>query len=173
MVDRSWFWKMSQAERSPNMQQPKSQTRGRRPRSSRAAARGIGAAHRQGVCHLDVTPNNIMIDPAGRPRVIDFGLSRQRGWVSPSESDLLGGSLAYLSPEQTDDSADRLGTRTDVFGLGAVLYRLLTGIPPYSDGTPEELLVCAPHSCSGRASTRRAKHPGAAPTHLPSGSLPI
>lgn len=95
------------------------------------AARGLGEAHRHGIYHLDVSPGNILITADGKPRVIDFGLSRQaeRSFAEAA----IGGTLAYMSPEQAEGKS-RLDARTDVFGLGAVLYRLLSGKPPYEGG---------------------------------------
>jgi hypothetical protein len=101
-------------------------------------ARGVGLAHRHGVVHLDLKPSNILVDPAGQPRVVDFGLARVRqAWApQPDEEQQIRGSLAYMAPEQAQPSFAPAGPRTDVFLLGGVLYFLLVGRPPYrGEGT--------------------------------------
>ena len=103
------------------------------------AARGLGAAHRHGVSHLDVTPRNVLVQADGTPRVIDFGLARHAGWLAPPAAGGSGGTPAYLSPEQANLRGDRLGPRTDVFGLGGLLYFLLTGQPLYPGGFSDAL----------------------------------
>jgi serine/threonine protein kinase len=110
-----------------------------RPPSPRQAAalvapvaQALAAAHRRGVVHRDVKPKNILIDEAGRPRLIDFGLARlEDAWhQAPSEEGEVAGTLAYMPPEQARDAAE-VGPRSDVFSLGGVLYFLLTGKPLY------------------------------------------
>jgi tRNA A-37 threonylcarbamoyl transferase component Bud32 len=102
-------------------------------------ARALAAAHRRGIIHQDLKPKNILVDENGQPWVIDFGLARLRhGWhedMSPSF-----GTVAYISPEQARQEIHRIQPHTDVFGLGAVLYRLLVGKAPYSANSFEEAL---------------------------------
>src|SRR5262249_36856058 len=91
--------------------------------------------HRQGILHRDLKPGNILLDAAGRPRLLDFGLaSLRQGWggINPPEEDAVCGTCPYMAPEQARGEAERVGPPTDVFGLGAVLYQLLTGQPPYA-----------------------------------------
>lgn len=95
----------------------------------------VEAAHRGGVIHRDLKPGNVMVARDGQPKVIDFGLARaeDRLLAGPSlwtRADQLLGTLEYMSPEQAAGGAAGADTRTDVFGLGAVLYELLTGAPP-------------------------------------------
>jgi serine/threonine protein kinase len=94
-------------------------------------ARGVHSANEQGAIHQDINPRNVVIDRLGEPRLIDFGLS----WFRPSWSDQDarpdGGTLQYLSPEQADPQFAGITRRTDVFGLGAVFYFLLSGRPLY------------------------------------------
>ena len=97
-----------------------------------AIARAIHLAHEQGVTHLDLNPRNVLIDREGQPRVIDFGMAWHRPWwTEASDSAPIGGTPPYLSPEQAWGQSDRIGRTTDVFGLGGILFFLLTGSPLY------------------------------------------
>lgn len=95
---------------------------------------GIQHAHQRGVIHRDIKPSNILIDRAGDAHVLDFGLAKlHRDNVDNSSLTLTGaflGTLAYAAPEQTEGDSRRVDARTDVYALGAVLYRILTGSQP-------------------------------------------
>jgi predicted Ser/Thr protein kinase len=94
------------------------------------AARAAAAAHRRGVVHQDIKPANILIDGAERPRLIDFGMARLRdAWGEGPHG--FGGTPCYIAPEQARSEIGRVGPRSDVFALGAVLYELLVGRPPF------------------------------------------
>ena len=89
---------------------------------------GIGAAHAQQVAHLDLSPNNLLVDRQGRVRVMDFGLARLVGRpVGPDDEDEVHGTPRYMSPEHFRGGP--LDLQTDVFALGLVFYELLTGRP--------------------------------------------
>lgn len=99
-------------------------------------ARGIGYAHRQGILHRDLKPGNILVQPDGTPVVTDFGLAKQTlgsARDSLTESGLILGSPGYLAPEQVCTSALTNAGTVDVWGIGATLYRLLTGVTPSRD----------------------------------------
>ena len=96
-------------------------------------ARGLSTAHQKGVLHLDIKPRNVVIDEAGRPRLIDFGLARLRdAWADAApDQGAVSGTAAFMAPEQARGDNAQVGRRSDVFGLGGVLYALLTGAPPF------------------------------------------
>ncbi len=103
-------------------------------------ARAVQAVHEQGVLHRDLKPHNILVDARGRPHVTDFGLAKSlaAGESLTHTGDLLG-SPQYMSPEQAEDSA-KVNEGTDVYGLGATLYALLTGRPPFQGATVADTL---------------------------------
>jgi tRNA A-37 threonylcarbamoyl transferase component Bud32 len=98
--------------------------------------------HRHGALHLDLKPGNVLIDAAGRPRLIDFGLAcLSQAWGEIGlPADGVRGTQMYMAPEQAEGVADRLGVRTDVFGLGGILYHLLTNRPPFDGKDTGEVL---------------------------------
>lgn len=104
-------------------------------------ARAIHHAHQRGVLHRDLKPSNILIDEAGLPYVIDFGLARRVGVDGESQmSNSVVGTLNYMSPEQARGHHEEITTATDVYGLGAILYALLSGRAPYAASSVVELV---------------------------------
>jgi TolB-like protein/Tfp pilus assembly protein PilF/predicted Ser/Thr protein kinase len=98
-------------------------------------ARAVHYAHQRGILHRDIKPGNILLDAKGEPHLTDFGLARLlegEGTVTRTLDTL--GTPSYMAPEQALGS-DQLTSATDVYGLGAVLYDLLTGHPPFAGGT--------------------------------------
>jgi TolB-like protein/predicted Ser/Thr protein kinase len=96
-------------------------------------------AHQHGVLHRDVKPGNILLDPKGEPHLIDFGLARLVETESTITQTLeVLGTPSYIAPEQAAGNNTQLTSATDVYGLGAVLYQLLTGHPPFAGGTTFE-----------------------------------
>jgi serine/threonine protein kinase len=103
-------------------------------------AGGLAEVHACGLLHRDIKPQNIILGDDGAPRVVDFGVA-----VPVASEGLLkiAGSPPYMAPEQARGQAERVDARTDVYGLGAVLYYLLTGQPPHDGGTLREILAQA------------------------------
>jgi hypothetical protein len=104
-------------------------------------AEALAHAHEQGVVHRDVKPANIMITPAGRPVLLDFGLARMTGTEATRLTTGFAGTPQYAAPEQLIDDGDDVGGRTDIYALGVTLYEALTGQLPYESGRVEELLL--------------------------------
>jgi serine/threonine protein kinase/Tfp pilus assembly protein PilF len=102
-------------------------------------ARTVHYAHEHGILHRDIKPGNILVDAKGEPHLTDFGLARLLETKSTvtHTMDVLG-TPSYMAPEQASGRHEQLTRATDVYGLGAVLYQLLTGHPPFAGGTTYE-----------------------------------
>jgi len=94
-------------------------------------------AHQQGIVHRDITPRNILVDRAGKPFLADFGLAKylDHDTKQLSVTGSVLGTPTFMSPEQARGEVHKLDARTDVYGLGATLYSLATGMPPFPEGT--------------------------------------
>jgi eukaryotic-like serine/threonine-protein kinase len=104
-------------------------------------ARTVQYAHEHNILHRDIKPGNILLDAKGEPHLTDFGLARlvEADSTVTRTREVLG-TPSYMAPEQAAGEHTKIGKATDVYGLGAVLYQLLTGQPPFAGGTTYETI---------------------------------
>jgi hypothetical protein len=105
-------------------------------------ARAVHHAHQGGVVHRDLKPANVLLTADGQPKVTDFGLAKRldtASGVTPSGSIL--GTPGYMAPEQATGQGKRVGLAADVYALGAILYYLLTGRPPFHGDNPVDTIL--------------------------------
>jgi serine/threonine protein kinase/tetratricopeptide (TPR) repeat protein len=104
-------------------------------------ARTVHYAHEHGILHRDIKPGNILLDENGEPHLSDFGLARlvEHGSTVTGTLEVMG-TPSYMAPEQAVGNNAAICPATDVYGLGAVLYELLTGHPPFAGGTTYETI---------------------------------
>ncbi|MGO9697372.1 MAG: AAA family ATPase [Mycobacterium sp.] len=106
-----------------------------------ALAKAVAAMHDRGVLHRDICPANIVLAPDGAPWLVSFGLARSLAEIRPdfSHHSQIVGTLAYLAPEQTGRTGRPVDQRADLYALGATLYELATGEPPFGSQDPLRL----------------------------------
>ena len=109
-------------------------------------AEAVEYAHRKGIVHRDLKPANVLLDGQGQPKVTDFGLAK----LLKGDSGLTGtgqilGTPSYMPPEQAEGQVDQIGPQADVYALGAILYCLLTGRPPFQAANPIDTLLQVIH----------------------------
>jgi serine/threonine-protein kinase len=101
---------------------------------SRQVCAALAVAHRSGLIHRDVKPQNILIDTEGNARLTDFGIVKTLAAPSLTQSGMTFGTAAYLSPEQA--TGMQVGPASDIYALGCVMYEMLSGAPPFTGDNP-------------------------------------
>ncbi len=130
----------------------------------RQVCRGLAAAHAQGIIHRDMKPSNLFLESTADGRtvlkILDFGVAKLRGEEEMTRTGAVVGTPAYMAPEQARGSA-KVDERADVYAVGAVLYRMLTGRSPYVGDEPAQLLSALLHEAPPRPrSLARSIPPG-------------
>jgi serine/threonine-protein kinase len=104
-------------------------------------AQAVQAAHRDGVVHRDLKPANVLLTADGTPKISDFGLARRlEGEAGATQTGVPLGTPSYMAPEQAAGNTHAIGPAVDVYALGAILYELLTGRPPFRAATAAETI---------------------------------
>jgi serine/threonine protein kinase/uncharacterized protein YegL len=138
-------------------------------------APALDKAHAKGIIHRDIKPANIVFDEEGQAFLADFGIARRAGTVTGMATDFSAGTTAYTSPEQIRGHI-HIDARSDIYAMGATLFMMLTGRPPYVSDTPEKLAQLhltapvpdvrdfrpeLPRGCQSVIARAMAKEPGA------------
>ena len=111
-----------------------------------AISSAVAHAHEHGVIHRDLKPANILLDAAGEPKVTDFGLARNiEDVIKMTQTGSIMGSPSYMAPEQADGRTHEVGVSSDVYSIGATLFCLLSGKPPFHGKSIAETLRCVIH----------------------------
>ncbi|MGD2155128.1 MAG: protein kinase, partial [Gemmatimonadales bacterium] len=108
---------------------------------ARQVCAGLAEAHRLDVIHRDLKPQNVMIDRHGKVQVMDFGIARHAGSSGMTETGVVVGTPEYMSPEQIEGTG--VDARSDIYSLGAILFELVTGRPPFQG--PTALAIAVKH----------------------------
>jgi tetratricopeptide (TPR) repeat protein/tRNA A-37 threonylcarbamoyl transferase component Bud32 len=110
-------------------------------RLAQGLAEAMAVAHQHGIIHRDLKPANVLLTPAGHPKITDFGLAKRlEGESNVTKSGTLMGTPNYMSPEQARGATAEIGPLSDLYALGAMLYEMLTGRPPFAGPTVLETL---------------------------------
>jgi tetratricopeptide (TPR) repeat protein len=124
-----------------------------------STARAIHHAHQRGILHRDLRPSNILLDEQNQPHVSDFGLAKRFDLATgPGDASAIAGTPGYMAPEQAAGRGD-LTTSTDVYGLGAILYELLAGGPPFAGDSPLDVMRRLMEQAPPRLTARNSRVP--------------
>jgi tetratricopeptide (TPR) repeat protein len=104
-------------------------------------ARAMHAAHQAGIVHRDLKPGNVLLAAGGEPKVTDFGLAKKIGAAGQTRTGAIVGTPSYMAPEQAGGKSSDIGPAADIYALGAILYELLTGRPPFKAATPLDTVL--------------------------------
>ena len=120
--------------------------------------RTVHFAHEHGILHRDIKPGNILLDKNGAPHLTDFGLARllEQDSTVTNSFDVIG-TPGYMAPEQAAGRAKELTAAADIYSLGAILYHMLTGEPPFAGGTTYETMRMVLETEPRNPRTRNAK----------------
>jgi len=104
-------------------------------------AHAMQAAHDKGVIHRDLKPANVLLAEDGTPKITDFGLAKKLDEAGKTQDGSVMGTPSYMAPEQAGGKSKELGPACDIYALGAILYELLTGRPPFKAATPLDTMM--------------------------------
>jgi len=112
-----------------------------------ALARGLNTAHQAGIVHRDLKPANVLMTRDGTPKVTDFGLAKRvEGGSGLTQTGTILGTPSYMAPEQATGEGKRVGPTADIYAMGAILYELLTGRPPFRAASPLDTILLVIHA---------------------------
>src|SRR5207302_689728 len=102
----------------------------------------VHSAHKKGIIHRDLKPDNILLTADGVPKITDFGLAKQvKGDSARTQTGTVMGTPGYMAPEQALGKTREVGPSSDLYSLGALLYEMLTGRPPFRGDTPVDTML--------------------------------